>query len=358
MKVLIVDDNHMVCRCLQQQIDWKGIGCSELAVAYNGMDAIKQIEKCKPDVVISDVCMPVMDGTELCRQINAKWPEIIIIFMSVYEDFAAAQIAIRYNVKDYILKPLDRDCLDALEQMLKNIVKQHANIEFYQKIITDYYMNYLTTILDEKDKESLEDFLDKLTILDDDLKKNDSKLWEHLIKPLFAYRYSLRNQDSKVLNQEENRVNEALLALSGAERIVYLRSCYLEVIKEGDKVEDSNIIAEIQKVIQEQFASPSLNIHKLGYIFGMSPTYLGRIFMERTGMKLVDYIAEKRMQYACEQLACSMKTVKEIAESSGYTDSNYFTRVFKRKMSMTPVEYRMKYRKLDSKKLWEDNDYL
>lgn len=357
MKVLIVDDNHMICRCLEQQIHWKEIGCQEPKVAHNGADAIQQIELCKPDVVISDVRMPVMDGMELCKQINTRWPEITIIFMSAYEDFAAAQMAIRYNVKDYILKPLDRERLASLEQMLKNVVKQRANVELYRKIISDQYLEYLTTIVEEKDTESLEEFLEKLSILGVELEKNGSNLWAHLFKPLFAYRYALRNQDARVLNQEEQRVNEEILTLSGADKISYLRNRYLEIIKEEEnEAVDSNIIGEIQKVVQEQFASPSLNIHKLGRIFHMSPTYLGRIYVERTGMRLVDYISEKRMQYACEQLVSSVKTVKEIAESSGYPDANYFARAFKRKMNMTPVEYRTKYRKLNSKKLWEETN--
>lgn len=356
MKVLIVDDNEMVCRCLETQIDWQGVGCSELAVAYDGQDAIRQIEVSKPDVVISDVRMPVMDGTELCKQIDARWPEIAIIFMSVYEDFTVARMAIRYNVKDYILKPLDRSSLDALEQILKNVVKQRTHVDFYQKIISNDYQEYLTAILEGRDKERLEEFMNKLAMLGSERETNNDKLWGCLVKPLFIYRSALHNQEASVLNQEERRANEEIMALSGKERIAYLRKCYQEVMKEKEEMRTRSIVGDIQKVVQEQFASTSLNIHKLGSIFQMSPAYLGRIYMESTGMSLVDYIAEKRIQNACKLLATSVKSIKEIAEACGYPDANYFSRVFKRKMNMTPAEYRTKNKKLDSKKLWEDDD--
>lgn len=356
MKVLIVDDNEMVCRCLETQIDWQGVGCSELAVAYDGQDAIRQIEASKPDVVISDVRMPIMDGTVLCKQIDSRWPEIAIIFMSVYEDFTVARMAIRYNVKDYILKPLDRSSLDALEQILKNLVKQRTHADFYEKIISNDYLEYLTAILEDRDTERLEEVMNKLTMLGSEREINNEKLYRYLVKPLFIYRSDLGAQEASVLNQEERRLIEEIMALPDKDRVVYLRKCYLEVMREKAEMRTRNIVGDIQKVVREQFASTSLNIHKLGSIFQMSPAYLGRIYMESTGMSLVDYIAETRIRNACKLLSASVKSIKEIAEACGYPDANYFSRVFKRKMNMTPAEYRTKNKKLDSKRLWEDDD--
>lgn len=293
MRVLIVDDNYMICRLLQQQIDWIGLGCEEPEIAHNGMEAVEKIENNPPDIVISDVRMPVMDGMEFCRLVSERWPQISLLFMSAYEDFAAAQMAIRHNVKDYILKPFDRERLHLLENVLRNIVRQRAHEELHTKIIADGYLSFLVNVIEERKTEALEDFLIMVRDLGKVKAARKSNIWPHLIKPIF------------------------------------------------------------QRVIKDQFASPQLNIHMLGQLFHMSPTYLGRLFLERTGMKLVDYITEKRIQYACEQLSTTLKTVKEIAEDAGYSDANYFSRAFRRKTGMSPVEYRVKYRNLDEKKLWD-----
>ena len=78
MRVLIVDDDHIICRCLQTEIDWKKIGCEPPMIAYNGIDAMKIMETDHPDIVISDVRMPVMDGTALCRLIHEKYPNVVV----------------------------------------------------------------------------------------------------------------------------------------------------------------------------------------------------------------------------------------------------------------------------------------
>ena len=78
----------------------------------------------------------------------------------------------------------------------------------------------------------------------------------------------------------------------------------------------------------------------VGETLGMSPVYLGRLFIERTGIKLTDYIAECRLRHACDQLRQTNKSVKEIAASSGYADANYFAKVFRQHKGMSPLEYR------------------
>ena len=106
---------------------------------------------------------------------------------------------------------------------------------------------------------------------------------------------------------------------------------------------NDNIIWEIQKVIRERFSSPDLDVNVLAQLYDMSPVYLGRLYLERTGMKITEYIQENRIRFACSELRYSYKSIKEIAMLSGYRDAGYFNKVFRRKMNMTPVEYRERY---------------
>lgn len=113
-KVLLVDDEMFVRKGLTQLIDWNALGYAVTEEAENGEEALEIIDRTKPDLVVTDIRMPVLDGLGLIASVREKIkevPEFIII--SGYHDFKYAQQAIRYGVHDYVLKPVDEDELIA-----------------------------------------------------------------------------------------------------------------------------------------------------------------------------------------------------------------------------------------------------
>ncbi|WP_336774587.1 response regulator [Paenibacillus sp. MMO-58] len=107
-KVLLVDDEIFVRKGLRNLIDWESLGYEIGDEAGNGQEAFEKIQLIKPDLVIADIRMPVLDGLELIRKVTeegAYSPTFIIV--SGYHDFQYAQRALRYGVHDYILKPID-----------------------------------------------------------------------------------------------------------------------------------------------------------------------------------------------------------------------------------------------------------
>ncbi len=113
-KVLIVDDEVFVRRGLFNLLTWSSLQFEICGEAENGSQALALIKQLTPDLVIVDIRMPVMDGLELIRQVyehGEHQPSFIIL--SGYPDFSYAQQAFRYNVSDYILKPVDENELTA-----------------------------------------------------------------------------------------------------------------------------------------------------------------------------------------------------------------------------------------------------
>ncbi|WP_168121314.1 response regulator [Paenibacillus sp. HB172176] len=111
-KVLLVDDESFVRNGLRNLIDWNSCGFEVVAEADNGEDGLEQILRLNPELVITDIRMPVIDGLELIRRTNeekAVNPGFIII--SGYNDFSYAQQAVRFGVHDFILKPVDEDVM-------------------------------------------------------------------------------------------------------------------------------------------------------------------------------------------------------------------------------------------------------
>jgi two-component system response regulator YesN len=136
-KVVLVDDEHFVRKGILALVDWQDCGFEVCAEASNGEDALEIIEQTKPDLVITDIRMPVLDGLELIRHLveDKQFPTKFII-LSGYNDFKYAQKAVRYGVVDFILKPLDQEEIEiVLKQLTKTLDEERKVKEYRQNIL-------------------------------------------------------------------------------------------------------------------------------------------------------------------------------------------------------------------------------
>ncbi|HWK22854.1 MAG TPA: response regulator [Ureibacillus sp.] len=152
-QVMIVEDELWMRRGLEQILEWKQFNINSVKSAKNGKEALELMENYKPDIIITDIKMPLIDGLSMVDRIaekNEKMPKIIII--SGYNDFDFAKKAIRHGVVDYILKPVDADELKEVIIKTTNYIDQEKkyshitlNIELknliYEKMFS--YSNYV-----------------------------------------------------------------------------------------------------------------------------------------------------------------------------------------------------------------------
>ena len=104
--VVVADDEEEIRKLLIQKVDWESIGFQVVGEAENGVEALEQVEKYEPDLLVTDIKMPFISGIELARQVREIRPAIQIAFLSGYDDFSYAQQAIHYNIISYMLKPI------------------------------------------------------------------------------------------------------------------------------------------------------------------------------------------------------------------------------------------------------------
>lgn len=122
LKVVIVEDEELIRTGLEYMIDWIGMDCTLSGVAKDGVEGLKMIGDKHPDVVITDIRMPGMDGIEMIRQAQRK-DHFRTIILTGYSDFEYAKSAIKLKVSDYLLKPVD-------ERQLKMVISAiHEEIE-------------------------------------------------------------------------------------------------------------------------------------------------------------------------------------------------------------------------------------
>ena len=101
---IIVDDEALAQEAFLSSVVWENYGFQAVGTAANGRLGLELIRKVHPDVVFTDIKMPVMDGIELCEHVSAEFPNIKLVLLTAYKDFEYAQRALQYGVSDYILK--------------------------------------------------------------------------------------------------------------------------------------------------------------------------------------------------------------------------------------------------------------
>lgn len=123
LRLLIVDDEKNTREGIAQSIDWAAMGIQVSAIASNGFEALQLAEQLEPQLVITDVRMPKMDGLTLAKKLREKNHDIRIIFISGYTDLDYLKSAFKYEAVDYLLKPID---VAELEQVVGRVLESHT----------------------------------------------------------------------------------------------------------------------------------------------------------------------------------------------------------------------------------------
>lgn len=153
-RIMLVDDEEEVRKAIIRKMAWEELGFTVVGDAENGEDALEKLEQLEPDVVITDIRMPYMDGLTLTERIREKYPSVKILIFSGYDDFEYAKQAIKLNVTEYILKPVNgeelavilkriRDSLDEEIEQRRNIDALRENYLGSLPILRELFLNNL-----------------------------------------------------------------------------------------------------------------------------------------------------------------------------------------------------------------------
>lgn len=128
--VLVVEDEKLIARNISRSIQRVNSSFEVVAIASNGEEALAITDELLPNVVFTDICMPVMDGLELAKRIHEKYDFIICVILSGHNDFTYAKEAIQHQVMEYLLKPINDDELaEALKKIEKLLLTSQENFE-------------------------------------------------------------------------------------------------------------------------------------------------------------------------------------------------------------------------------------
>ncbi len=119
LRVLLVDDEIMIREGFKRLFDWEAHDCEVVGEAADGMEALTKIDELQPDLAIMDINIPIMNGLKVIQLSRIKHPDMAFVIVSGYDDFAYCREALRLQITDYILKPVNYEefgsCIDNLK---------------------------------------------------------------------------------------------------------------------------------------------------------------------------------------------------------------------------------------------------
>ena len=144
-KVLLVDDEILVRKAIGKKLEWNQLGFELVGDCENGKDAIEFVKEHPVDVVLTDICMPHIDGMGLSKWLYENCPQTTIIIFSGYSDFEYAKQALQYKVAEYILKPVTAkelsEVLTRIRKKLDGERKQEQRLDTLSRAYRNYTKN-------------------------------------------------------------------------------------------------------------------------------------------------------------------------------------------------------------------------
>ena len=374
-KVLFAEDELLVRIGLQNAINWSDYSMELVAQADDGGQAFELFQKIRPDVVITDIRMDVMDGHELIRKIREIDKECAIIVISCIDDFEVIRRLVPLKINGYVLKAtLNMEEINKLLQETKEYLigigrsgeDKPDNENFLEKRLKKYLlgegsepiwnenekMKYLCKFsLKAEDRDKINDsavkFINELLI--HQFKEGVTLMFE---KPVNFYIFL--PIDNENLEKRVERVNELVESFLGI-RLGYTQSVrqsrekiadwFTRHEKSGDDVGnsaslDNSIKAAIDYININH--GEQLSLAKVAGVAGVSPTYFSALFKKEIGKNYVEYLNEVRLKAVLKEFKVSDAKISFIAEKHGFPNQEYFSRYFKKVMGVSPAKWRRK----------------
>ena len=144
--VLLVDDEEDIIQIIMKKLDWESMGLTIIGHAANGVEALEMAEELTPDIVMTDIKMPYMDGLTLCRKLKELSRTIRVIIFSGFDEFEYAKEAIKMEAEEYLLKPVNAvELKEVFERVKKDLDQERAEKRDTEKL-KSYYMESLPVL--------------------------------------------------------------------------------------------------------------------------------------------------------------------------------------------------------------------
>lgn len=336
--ILIVDDEPIMRQGIRTILSNSNFEISLIQEAGNGKEALLALQQFRYDIIITDIKMPEMDGLELCQKVQRRCPDIALLIISGYDDFAYAQTAIKYGVKHYALKPvIPKKLIAALENVIASIEKEKTYLYVPFQSMNTIVKNFEHGIWDN-DKKSFDNAYLLISQISTTLPLDHLLATCQQIITIIINRLSLKIGYSVSVIQSQPKLSTKKDVLDWfTSELDSIRREFTERLF----VADYNIIELSKKYIQENY-NKEITLNDISNSINLNPAYFSSLFKQKTGQTFVQYKTNLRLEKARELLRHTNKSITEIAFEIGFNNVTHFTRTFKKNFGFTPSHLRKK----------------
>ncbi len=358
-KVVIIDDEPWTREVIKTLADLDTLGLEVAGEASDGEYGLELIRLTAPDIILTDVKMPHMNGIELIDRLRKESNDTPVIFISGYDDYAFIRSALKLEAVDYLLKPIKQE---ELNLQLSNCVKllegkreERSDNKSFELGFLDadwagsFYAlrDNLLSALNSSDinimKQKCEEILQLVT----------DNAGEMLTKGnLVCIYYTLMNTletfilSRDLLPREVLKNNNASFVFSRdcspKEMMDYIENLYCIAfwrIQEYNRNRNRLDISKIKRYMEEHYTE-GITLELTASTYYVSKEYLSKAFKTACGKGFMEYLTELRMERAKELILCYKVPLKEVGELVGYVDQAHFYKSFKKYFGKTPGEIR------------------
>jgi two-component system response regulator YesN len=397
-RVLVADDEYMIRRGIIKLLG-KYSDLEVVAEAEDGEEALALAEKISLDIVFVDINMPFLNGLQFIEKLKQIQPGVIVNIITGYDKFEYVRQALRLEVFEYILKPLnEKNFEETIYRIIETLEKRNSEEKYLRwakstlgrsknGLIENFFLQCIKQDYSkEKRKEELEylglsqypSFSMHLFHFEQlenaDIRKHweDNLIYysaENIARELFepfgpVTAFCGKGHLAVILKTESEELPEDQLLeyQKAVER--YLPVKVLSVHQSGKDPDQMpflyerlleqlqelmsypSIIKKVKQFIQNNYYREELSLLEAAEYVNLSPQHLSRIFKNKMGITFVDYLTQVRIGKAIELFEDEDLKMYEIAEKVGYTTQHYFSSVFKKELGISPIDYKSNKKKL------------
>lgn len=393
-KVIVADDEAIIREGIIGSIPWATMQLEVVAEAEDGEEALEAALEHKADIMLVDLSMPIMNGLTLIRKLQSELPNCKVMIITGHDEFAYAQEAIKLEVHDYILKPVNPQLL---MNVLQNIVSKLEENHIQQQLIEQaakqidkninllrerFCQDWVSGQLTEHETMEQLQFL-QMTVtpplvvgiirLQNVMRERriagerDRQLLLYAIENIatecleeqLLTLFRDEKQDIILMLQQypESAVNEYMLeSISrylkveimlnyayNTQSFIGVHQAYMEIKEKMNReAKLSPLIKQAKEWIESNYANQNVSLDQLAGYLHVTSVYISRLFKQELGYSFVHYLTYVRMKHAVQLLQDRSLSIHEISEQIGYDTQHYFSTAFKRMIGMSPNQYRKK----------------
>jgi two-component system response regulator YesN len=381
-KTVIIDDERRVLNGMRNSIPWKELGAEWIGEGMDGKQGLELIRKTQPDIVLTDIYMPVMSGLDMIAQLRLENYQGKIIIISGYSDFQYARQALRLKVDDYLSKPVT---IQTMKEVLQRVIlhmeeesKQHlenstekalyaialkqlnsssdSNLFEYDEVIKTGkstaderklvgHIKFCQQIVEALQHQQINQVNDRITDYSNQLRETSfsssdlfllgTEIWGILSYSLYEVGIFLDEMFPDMdLHQELGKIKSPVQLM---EWLTVKVAAICDNRQWNDNLKHKQAVDFTIQYIYEHYAD-NITLFDISNKLYISRYYLGQIFRKATGETFNQYLTKVRMTKAKAMILEGKLLVYEIADKVGISNVAYFSTLFKKHTGLNHTE--------------------